>query len=45
MMYSWPYRTDGVITPHLPYLIERQCPYALSCTTIVSVMTWRYFPL
>jgi len=20
-----PYRTDGAITPHLPYLIERQC--------------------
>src|SRR5262245_43758492 len=21
----WPYRTDDAITPHLPYLIERQC--------------------
>ena len=21
----WPYTTDGAITPHLPYLIERQC--------------------
>src|SRR5712691_619434 len=40
-----PYRTDGAITPHLPYLIERQRFFVLLCTIVVSSMTWRYFPL
>src|SRR5262249_18901218 len=40
-----PYRTDGAITPHLPYLIERQHFYALLCALVVPSMTWRYFPL
>jgi len=31
---TWPYRTDGAITPHLPYLIERQYSYALSRTAL-----------
>ena len=39
------YRTDGAITPYLPYLIERQRSYELSCSAMVSVMTWRCFPL
>src|SRR5215467_9103559 len=40
-----PYRTDGAITPHLPYLIERQYPYTLSCPAVGSVMPWGDFPL
>jgi hypothetical protein len=39
-LLSWPYRTDGAITPHLSYLIGRQCFCVLLCTVVVSSLTW-----